>query len=313
MRTPSAGRQPNPEYFRNDTITLYHGDCLALLEHVEPRSIDLIFADPPYNLSNGGFTCHAGRRVAVHKGDWDKSGGQEADLEFIDAWLSGCKRVLKPSGTIWVSGTQHVIFNIGYTMQRLGLYILNTVTWFKPNASPNLSCRFFTHSSELLIWAAPQRGKKLEHIFNYEVMRAQNAGRQMRDVWELHDGSYIPRVFESGTPKLEEKRFGKHPTQKPEALLERIILSSSSLGDIVLDPFNGSGTTGVVAAKLGRRYVGIELDKQHLEVTRKRLLATTNAVSLSLPALNSVASSQTIDLGASDKNSTTAAKELERG
>ena len=134
-------------YFEGETATLYQGDCLAVMDALPIHSVDLIFADPPYNLSNGGFTCHAGRMVPVDKGEWDKSKGQEGDLQFIEAWLRSCQRVLKTSGTIWVSGTQHVIFNVGYMMERLGFHILNTVTWFKPNASPNLSCRFFTHSS----------------------------------------------------------------------------------------------------------------------------------------------------------------------
>ncbi|HVN69680.1 MAG TPA: site-specific DNA-methyltransferase [Candidatus Binatia bacterium] len=270
------------KYHEGDHWVLYHGDCLAAMETLEKQSVDLIFADPPYNLSNGGFTCHAGRMVPVHKGDWDKSGGQDADLKFIEAWLSRCKTILKPSGTLWVSGTQHVIFNVGYMMQRLGYHILNTVTWFKPNASPNLSCRFFTHSSELLIWAAPQRRKKLEHTFHYETMRAENSGRQMRDVWEFRDGTYIPRVFETGPPKSEEKARKKHPTQKPEALLDRIIRSSSNPDDLILDPFNGSGTTGVVASRLRRRYVGIELDEEYLKVTKERLLSVARDIELDL-------------------------------
>lgn len=261
-------------YYHSATpdITLYQGDCLKVMAARRDASVDLIFADPPYNLSNGGFTCQSGRQAPVHKGDWDKSRGLKEDLEFIKAWLSQCRRILRPAGTIWVSGTHHVIFNVGYLMQKLGYHTLNMVTWFKPNASPNLSCRFFTHSSELLIWAAPARGKKLLHTFNYADMRARNGGKQMRDVWQLDENENgLPKIFECGPPKNDEKKFGKHPTQKPLALLERIISASSKPGDLVLDPFNGSGTTGVAAAALGRRYIGIDTDKPFLSLTVKRI------------------------------------------
>jgi len=259
-------------YYADKTVTLYQGDCLEVLETLKPQSIDLIFADPPYNLSNGGFTCHAGRMVPVHKGDWDKSKGFETDYEFTTLWLKACQRVLKPSGSIWVSGTQHVIFSVGFAMQKLGYHLLNTVTWFKPNASPNLSCRYFTHSNELLIWASPTRHKALKHTFNYEEMRKRSNGKQMRDVWEFKgNGALAPKIFEIGTPRPEEKTFGKHPTQKPLELLNRIVSASSNQGDLVLDPFSGSGTTAVVAKALDRKYIGIELDKHYLDVTVKRL------------------------------------------
>src|SRR5262249_34904517 len=156
------------------------------------------------------------------------------------------RRILRPTGTLWVSGTHHAIFAVGFAMQQLGFHLLNTVVWSKPNAPPNLACRFFTHSSELIVWASPFRASPLAHAFNYAEMTRRNGGRQMRDVWS------IPT-----TPR-REKRFGGHPTQKPEALLERIVEASSRAGDVVLDPFNGSGTTGVVAIRNGRRYVGID-------------------------------------------------------
>ena len=192
---PQRDEEPMKPYYADDLVTLYQGDCLSVLAQLEPQSVDLVFADPPYNLSNGGFTCHAGRMVPVDKGDWDKSKGLETDFEFITLWLQACQRVLKPSGTIWVSGTQHVIFSVGFAMQKLGFHILNTITWFKPNASPNLSCRFFTHSNELLIWAAPSRGKTLKHTFNYDEMRRRAGGKQMRDVWEFTNGHRIPKDF----------------------------------------------------------------------------------------------------------------------
>ena len=249
---------------------LIEGDSLELLERFPAASVDLVFADPPYNLSNGGTTCQSGKRVAVHKGAWDASRGVASDHAFHTRWLAACRRVLKPSGTLWVSGTQHVIFSLGFAMQELGYHLLNTVTWFKPNASPNLACRFFTHSTEILVWAAPERGKKLEHTFHYPQMKAENGGKQMRDLWELtDDGAGL--TWKLPVPGKGEKSEGRHPTQKPMALLDRIISASSSPGDLVLDPFNGSGTTGVMALARGRRYVGIDSDPGYLDLTMRRL------------------------------------------
>ena len=244
-----------------DSWRLLQGDSLALLKALPPRTVDLVFADPPYNLSNGGTTCQAGRRVKVDKGAWDVSHGVDADQDFHRAWLAEVQRVLKPSGTVWVSGTQHVIFQLGFAMQSLGYHLLNTVTWFKPNAAPNLACRFFTHSSELLIWAAPARMKPLPHHFAYQEMKAENGGKQMRDLWTLP------------TPGKREKLHGKHPTQKPLALLDRVIRASTHERALVVDPFNGSGTTGVAAVALGRRYLGIEREAGYLELSARRLEA----------------------------------------
>ena len=240
--------------------------------------MDLIFADPPYFLSNGGFTCHSGRRAPVDKAHWDKSQGVEEDHSFAIAWLSASRRVLKSSGTLWVSGTQHVIFSVGFALQCLGFRLLNTVTWYKPNASPNLSCRYFTHSTEILIWASPRRRGKLLHHFNYQEMKRENGGKQMRDVWALPrigedelrpDGQ--GRVWSQLSPRKNEKVFGKHPTQKPLALLERIVCSCTSENALVLDPFSGSGTTGVAALRLGRRYIGIDTEAGYLEMSQQRL------------------------------------------
>ncbi|MFZ5471333.1 MAG: DNA-methyltransferase [Myxococcota bacterium] len=266
------------EYTRGDDYVLYRGDSVQLLSTFDERTFDLIFADPPYFLSNGGFTCKSGKRAPVEKGAWDASRGVEDDHRFTLEWLAACKRVLKPSGTLWVSGTQHVIFSVGFAMQRLGYKLLNTVTWYKPNASPNLSCRYFTHSTELLLWASPGGKGKLLHTFHYARMKAENGGKQMRDVWNLPrageeeltaDGA--GRVWSQLTPRREEKALGGHPTQKPLALLERIITASCPEDGLVLDPFNGSGTTGVAAVKLGRRYVGVELDLKYLELSRRRI------------------------------------------
>jgi site-specific DNA-methyltransferase (adenine-specific) len=247
------------------------GDSVELLERLPEASIDLIFADPPYLLSNGGTTCSSGKRVSVHKGAWDSSGGLAADHEWNKKWLRACRRVLKPSGTIWVSGTQHVIFSIGFAMQEIGYHLLNTITWFKPNASPNLACRFFTHSTEIVLWAAPARSKPLAHTFHYREMKAENGGKQMRDLWELPEPDGAQVIWSLPTPPKSEKKLGKHPTQKPRTLLDRIVRAGSSPGEVVLDPFNGSGTTGVAALATGRRYIGIDLDPKYLELTQRRI------------------------------------------
>jgi site-specific DNA-methyltransferase (adenine-specific) len=266
------------EFARGDAYRLYQGDSLALLEQFDAGTFDMVFADPPYFLSNGGFTCKNGKRAAVNKGGWDVSRGVEEDHAFTSAWLKACQRVLKPTGTIWVSGTQHVIFSVGFAMQKLGYKLLNTVTWYKPNASPNLACRYFTHSSEILIWASPKPAAKLQHTFNYAKMKAENGGKQMRDVWALpRTGDEELAADESGrvwtmtAPRREEKAHGSHPTQKPVSLLERVIEASTPEDALILDPFNGSGTTGVASLKLGRRYVGIDMDEKYLSLSQKRL------------------------------------------
>ena len=253
-------------YFQKDNFVLYHGDSIDLLNQLSPNSVDMIFADPPYNLSNGGFTVHAGRMVSVNKGSWDISKGFLEDYTFHLQWLEACKRILKPQGTLWVSGTYHSIYQCGHAIQSLGYHILNDVSWFKPNASPNLSCRFFTASHETLIWA--RKEKKSKHTFNYSLMKEGNwpedqlkkPGLQMRSVWSI------------GTPKPAEKKFGKHPTQKPLELLKRVILASTKKGDIILDPFTGSSTTGIAAVFHGRKFIGIDMEKNYLELSKKRFL-----------------------------------------
>jgi site-specific DNA-methyltransferase (adenine-specific) len=238
-------------------MKIYQGDCLEILAAIPPDSVDLIFADPPYFLSNDGITCHAGRMVSVNKGAWDRSRGPDQNHEFNRRWLAACQRVLKPNGSIWVSGTAHIIHSVGFAMQQLGFKLLNDITWVKPNPPPNLSCRYFTHSTETLIWAAKNR--KSRHTFNYKLMKELAGGKQMKSVWQ------IP------APDREEKRFGKHPTQKPVALLERILLAASNEGDLVLDPFMGSGSTAVAAVRKKRKFVGIEIEQKWVSVALKRL------------------------------------------
>jgi site-specific DNA-methyltransferase (adenine-specific) len=242
-------------------IWLYQGNCLEVLDALAARFpggvFDMIFADPPYFLSNGGITCHAGRMVKVDKGDWDKSRGPELNHEFNLEWLRRCQRALKPNGTIWVTGTSHVIFSVGFAMQQLGFKILNDIAWEKPNPPPNLSCRYFTHSTETVLWAA--KNEKSKHYFNYQLMRQIAGGKQMKSVWRIY------------SPKTEEKQFGKHPTQKPLALVERCLLASTREGDLVLDPFLGGGTTAIAALQTRRCCVGIELEEHSLRIAQKRL------------------------------------------
>ncbi len=268
-------------YFMKGNFVLYQGDCLNILEQLPSNSIDMVFADPPYNLSNGGFTVHAGRMVSVNKGDWDKSKGFEDDFNFHLKWLAACKRVLKKNGTLWVSGTYHSIYQCGYAIQFLGYHVLNDIAWFKPTASPNLSCRYFTASHETLIWA--RKDKEGKHTFNYEDMRHKkwpedffkNEGKQMRSVWHIPNGESVWTIH---TPPKEEKTFGKHPTQKPLALLERIILASTEPGDIILDPFTGSSTTGLAAVQNDRKFIGIDKDEKYLELSKERFNHLNNKI-----------------------------------
>ena len=251
-------------YYQKEDIMLYQGNCIDILNRANIETVDMIFADPPYKLSNDGISCHAGKVVSVNKGNWDKSKGFEEDFEFHQNWIKACKRVLKPNGTIWISGTYHSIYMCGFALQKAGFKILNDICWFKPNASPNMSCRYFTASHETLLWA--KLDKNTKHTFNYELMKNGNWSedfikkpeKQMRSVWAI------------GTPKPYEKEFGKHPTQKPLELLRRIILASTNKGDLILDPFTGSSTTGIMALELGRKFIGIDLEKEYLDLSIKR-------------------------------------------
>ncbi|MEI0518552.1 site-specific DNA-methyltransferase [Brachyspira murdochii] len=248
------------------SFNIIKGDCLEVLDTIEENSIDMIFADPPYNLSNNGITCHAGKMVSVNKGEWDKSLGFEEDTAFHEAWISKCRRVLKDEGTIWISGTNHSIYKCGYILEKLGFYILNDIVWYKPNAAPNLSCKVFTHSHETILWA--KKNKNAKHYYNYDLMKnmdfeddkLKSKGKQMRSVWSI------------SAPSKSEKIHGKHPTQKPLKLLTRIILASTKENDTILDPFNGSGTTAAACKIIGNRnYIGIEIDENYIELTNKRL------------------------------------------
>ena len=244
-------------FFRspNHDFTLVEGDCVSVLESFDFK-FDMIFADPPYFLSNGGISVSSGKIVCVDKGEWDKAPSVEYIDEFNRRWLSACLDKLKDNGTIWVSGTHHNIFSVANRLSDLGFKILNVVTWNKTDPPYNLSHRVFTHSAEYIIWA--KKSKRSQHRYNYELMRQLNDGRQMTDVWRL------PAVAKW------EKSCGKHPTQKPMSLLARIIMASTKQGDWVLDPFNGSGTTGVAASLLGRKFLGIDMERPYLELASRR-------------------------------------------
>ena len=265
IRNLLSGEKPAFYQKNSPVIALYKGDCFDLLSKTKAKSVNMIFADPPYNLSNDGYSVHAGKRVSVNKGKWDKSKGVETDFEFHMKWIEACKRVLKDNGTLWVSGTYHSIYQCGFALQKLGYHILNDISWYKPNASPHLACRMFAASHETLLWA--RKDKKSKHYFNYKSMKngnfpkdkMKNEGKQMRSVWSI------------ATPPKGEKLHGKHPTQKPLELMERIILASTKKGDIVLDPFAGSSTTGLATYKNGRNFIGFELDKKYINLSKKRI------------------------------------------
>ena len=249
-------------------MELLFGDCLEVMNNWiksgEREKFDLIWTDPPYFLSNGGISCKSGKAVSVDKGDWDKTLGHEGNFEFTKKWLSLCQILMKKDATIWVSGTHHVIHYIAFAMQELGFKILNEIIWEKPNPPPNLSCRYFTHATETIIWAAKDKNSK--HYFNYDLMKSLNDNKQMKNIWRI-----LP-------PSNKEKIFGKHVTQKPVALVERCLLASSKEGDKIFDPFMGSGTTGVASKNLKRHFCGIEKEKEYFDLANKRINNTVQAL-----------------------------------
>jgi site-specific DNA-methyltransferase (adenine-specific) len=206
--------------------------------------------------------------VRVHKGDWDKSRGADGNHEFTRAWPAAAQRILKPNGSMWVSGTAHVIHSVGFAMQQLGFKLLNDISWVKPNPPPNLSCRYFTHATETIRWTA--KNKKSRHTFNYKLMKEANRGKQMKSVWDIN------------SPEKWEKHFGKHPAQKPVAPLERILLASRNEGDIVLDPSSGGGTTAVAAFRTKRGAIGLELSYEYLSVTPQGISSELVRVAISV-------------------------------
>jgi site-specific DNA-methyltransferase (adenine-specific) len=241
------------------TAAIYLGDALELLDRLPESSVDSVWTDPPYGLSNDGITCVAGQMVSVNKGEWDRSRGFEMDHLFNRAWLERCYRLLKPNGTIWVSGTLHVYPTVAFALRQVGFRLLNDVTWEKPAPPPNLGRRVFTHSTETLLWATKAPKGNNSYTFNYEAMRQENGGKQMKTVWRF------------GPPTKSERKYGGHPTQKPVALVARCIRASTNPGDVVLDPFAGSGTTGVAAITEGRSFIGCERDPRYLDTATRRI------------------------------------------
>ena len=234
---------------------LLHGDTFELLQQFNFK-FDMIFADPPYFLSSGGISVQSGKVVCVDKGEWDKSMSQDEINAFNLKWLSLCREKLKDNGTIWISGTYHNIFSVANCLTQLGYKILNVITWAKTNPPPNISCRYFTYSTEFIIWA--RKKEKVAHYYNYELMKHINDNKQMTDVWRL------PAIAPW------EKKCSKHPTQKPLGLLSRIIMASTKKDAWILDPFAGSSTTGIAANLLGRRYLGVEREEEFAKISKAR-------------------------------------------
>jgi site-specific DNA-methyltransferase (adenine-specific) len=244
-------------YFKSSVKDFYllHGDSMDLLPQFA-HQFDMIFADPPYFLSNDGRTIQNGKITSVNKGSWDKSRGVDFVNSFNREWLLLVREKMKADATIWVSGSMHNIFSIGQLMTELGFKILNIVTWEKTNPPPNFSCRYFTHSTEQIIWA--RKSENVPHYFNYELMKQLNGDRQMKDVWKL------PAIAPW------EKSCGKHPTQKPLSVLTRLLLASTRPNAWVLDPFTGSSTTGIAANLLNRRFLGIDKEETYLNISQRR-------------------------------------------
>lgn len=244
-------------YFETDKFKLIYADLFKEIKKIKDKSIDMIFADPPYFLSNNGITCSGGKIVSVNKGEWDKTLSVKGKHQFNRKWIKQCNRVLKDEGTIWITGTLHNIYSVGMALEEEGFKIMNNITWQKTNPPPNLACKTFTHSTETIIWARKDL-KNVKYTFNYQVMKELNNGKQMKDVWT------------TSLTKPSEKKCGKHPAQKPLEILDKIILASTKENDLILDPFCGSSTTGISAVNLNRRYIGIDNEKEYLELSIRR-------------------------------------------
>ena len=245
------------DYFESDSFKLIYNDIFKAIKKFEDKSIDMIFADPPYFLSGNGITCSGGKMVSVNKGEWDKTLSIKEKHKFNKKWIKECYRILKDNGTIWISGTLHNIYSIGMALEEEGFKIINNITWQKTNPPPNLACKTFTHSTETILWARKDL-KNVKYTFNYTLMKEINNNKQMKDVWT------------TSLTKPSEKKCGKHPTQKPLEILDRIILASTKEGDLILDPFCGSSTTGISAVRLNRRYIGIDNEKEYIELSIRR-------------------------------------------
>lgn len=256
MSLDTVFQQQLSPFYSEKGITLFKGDAFETMSQIKDESVDSVITDPPYFLSNGGFSNSGGKMVPVDKGKWDTLDGNSVE-DFYSKSLDEFRRILKPNGTLWIFGTMHNIYIIGYLLEKKGWTILNNVTWQKSNPAPNLSRRMFTHSTETILWA--KKDKKAKQTFNYALMRQYNGGKQMKDVWT------------TSTIKMSERKFGKHPTQKPVLLMERIIEASTTKGDIILDPFVGSGTTALAGMMHGRNVIGIDAQGEYLNIAKARL------------------------------------------
>ena len=270
--------------------TIIEGDCLDALAKLPDRSVDLVFADPPYNLQLGGDLLRPDNsKVDAVDDHWDQFASFEAYDSFTRAWMSQCRRILKDDGSLWVIGSYHNIFRVGVAVQDLGFWILNDVIWRKSNPMPNFKGTRFTNAHETLIWAAKSRGGK-RYTFNYDAMKMANDELQMRSDWTLPLCTGEERIKTAEGLKA-------HPTQKPEALLHRLILASSKPGDLVLDPFFGVGTTGAAAKRLGRRFIGIEREADYAALARQRIAEVIPASPAELDVMGSKRSEPRIPFG----------------
>src|SRR6195952_2583574 len=265
-RRGASAKAPRTQFQSHPDVRIVVGDCVSEMSKLPAASVDVVFADPPYNLQlKGDLKRPDESHVDAVNNDWDKFSSFAAYDDFPRAWLLACRRVMKPTATIWVIGSYHNIFRVGTIMQDLGFWILNDVGWRKTNPMPNCRGRRFTNAQETMIWASREAGGK-GYTFNYEALKAGNEDVQVRSDWTL--------PLCTGEERLKGRDGKKlHPTQKPEALLARVILASSRPDDLVLDPFNGTGTTGAVATHLGRRYIGIERDPAYAKAAVKRIAA----------------------------------------
>jgi len=236
---------------------VYLADCVDLMKIIPPGSVDVVFADPPYRLSTGGVTVKSGELAPVDKGAWDRSMGFVEDHRFNVTWLKEASHILKPEGTIWVTGTHHIIFSLGFALQSLGFKVINAIAWEKTDPPPNALHTAFTHSHETIVWA--RKRNRSRHTFNYDLINSTDPKAQVSSVWRIPS---VPR---------REKRHGYHPTQKPLRLIRRALLASSREGDLVFDPFCGSGTTGVASKELDRFFVGAEKEIEYAELAGRRI------------------------------------------
>ena len=273
------------------TDVILRGDCIEVLKGLPDKSVDMVFADPPYNLQLGGDLLRPDNsKVDAVDDDWDKFDSFAAYDAFTRAWLGECRRVLKDEGSLWVIGSYHNIFRLGSAMQDLGFWVLNDIIWRKSNPMPNFKGTRFTNAHETLIWAAKSREQK-RYTFNYDALKAFNEDTQMRSDWTL--------ALCTGNERLKDENGDKaHPTQKPEALLHRVLLSASRVGDVILDPFFGTGTTGAAAKRLGRHFIGIERDETYAKLAEKRIKAVIPAAPEDLVVTGSKKAEPKVPFGA---------------